>query len=59
MLKFKLIYDTDGYTYDYDDSVFPNVLNEHATAAFRLFHSTIQGHFKYIFNHFILAQLKY
>lgn len=49
MLKYKLIHNTNGYdTYhnDYNDKVDPSVLNGHATAAFRYFHSAIQGHFQ-------------
>ncbi|XKL59210.1 hypothetical protein PGB90_000226 [Kerria lacca] len=45
MLKYKLIHNTDGYTYDYDENVNPHILNEFATGAFRLFHSIIQGDF--------------
>lgn len=48
MLKYKLIHKTKGYTKDYNDHVDPSVLNEHATAAFRYFHSSIQGHFQLI-----------
>lgn len=44
MLKYKLIFKTKGYTKDYNEYVEPSVLNEHATAAFRYFHSAIQGH---------------
>ncbi len=46
MLKYKLIYKTKGYTNDYNEQVEPSVLNGHATAAFRYFHSAIQGHFQ-------------
>uniref|UniRef100_A0A8D8RDW0 Peroxidase n=1 Tax=Cacopsylla melanoneura TaxID=428564 RepID=A0A8D8RDW0_9HEMI len=42
-LKYKLIHNTKGYVNDYNDHVEPNVLNEHATAAFRYFHSSVQG----------------
>lgn len=42
-LKYKLIHNTKAYVNDYNDRVEPNVLNEHATAAFRYFHSSVQG----------------
>lgn len=42
-LKNKIIYQSHGYVNDYDASVDPTVLNEHATAAFRFFHSLIAG----------------
>ena len=38
-----LIYNTDGYVDDYREDINPNVINSHATAAFRHFHSAIQG----------------
>jgi len=37
----KLIYDTKGFVNDYDESVDPSVINEHATAGFRYFHDYI------------------
>lgn len=45
MLKNRLIYKTEpgSYINDYDISIDPSVLNEHATAAFRYFHSQIEG----------------
>ncbi|XP_060648778.1 peroxidase [Drosophila nasuta] len=45
MLKNRLIYKThgDSYVNDYDPKIDPSVLNEHATAAFRYFHSQIEG----------------
>lgn len=45
MLKNRLIYKTTAGSYvnDYDPTVDPTVLNEHATAAFRYFHSQIEG----------------
>lgn len=43
LLKYGLIYNTHGYTDDYKPDIDPSVLNSHATAAFRYFHSNIQG----------------
>lgn len=45
MLKNHLIYKTTAGSYvnDYDQSIDPSVLNSHATAAFRYFHSQIEG----------------
>ncbi|CAD7091910.1 unnamed protein product [Hermetia illucens] len=45
MLKNRLIYPVQGgrYVNDYDPTVDPRVLNSHATAAFRFFHSQIEG----------------
>ncbi|CAH0553301.1 unnamed protein product [Brassicogethes aeneus] len=42
-LKNRILYQTKGFVNDYDESVNPTVLNEHATAAFRYFHSLIAG----------------
>ncbi|KAJ8915001.1 hypothetical protein NQ315_002526 [Exocentrus adspersus] len=42
-LKNKIIYQTNNFVNDYDGSVNPTILNEHATAAFRYFHSLIAG----------------
>lgn len=45
MVKNKLIYpDAHGYVDDYNPAVDPTVLNEHATAAFRHFHTLIRGY---------------
>ncbi|XP_014244357.1 peroxidase-like [Cimex lectularius] len=44
MMKYGLLYKTDKFVNDYRDDVDPSVLNGHATAAFRYFHSSIQGH---------------
>lgn len=49
MLDHGMIYhadsrDTEGYASDYDASVDPASLNEHSTAAFRYFHTQIEGH---------------
>lgn len=45
MLKNRLIYKAPKNTFvnDFDPSIDPSVLNEHATAAFRYFHSQIEG----------------
>ncbi|KAK9723435.1 hypothetical protein QE152_g19233 [Popillia japonica] len=43
-LKNRIIYDTKEYVNDYDPNVDPRVINEHATAAFRFFHSLIAGY---------------
>lgn len=45
MLKNRLIYKAHkgSFIKDYDPSIDPSVLNEHATAAFRYFHSQIEG----------------
>lgn len=40
----KIIYSTKNYVNDYDPSVNPTIINEHATSAFRFFHSQIAGH---------------
>lgn len=49
MLEHKMIYDADdrdaeGYVSDYDASVDPAMLNEHSTAAYRYYHTQIEGH---------------
>lgn len=45
MLKNRLIYKTTpgSYVNDYDSSIDPSVINSHATAAFRYFHTQIVG----------------
>ncbi|CAH1099661.1 unnamed protein product [Psylliodes chrysocephalus] len=42
-LKNKIIFNTKDFVNDYDESVNPTILNEHANAAFRYFHSLIVG----------------
>nr|CAD7433458.1 unnamed protein product [Timema monikensis] len=39
-----LTYDTHDYTHDYSEHVDPSVINGHATAAFRYFHTNIAGY---------------
>ncbi|EEB11263.1 Peroxidase precursor, putative [Pediculus humanus corporis] len=57
LVKRGIIYNDNKYGYvdDYDENVDPSVLNEHATAAFRLFHTNIQGFIELVsenrFNH--------
>ncbi|KAK6617631.1 hypothetical protein RUM44_005219 [Polyplax serrata] len=44
LLEHGIIYHSEhAYINDYNQHVDPSVLNEHATAAFRLFHTNIQG----------------
>jgi hypothetical protein len=45
MIKNRLLYKVKpgSYVNDYDSSIDPSVLNSHATAAFRYFHSQIEG----------------
>lgn len=43
-LKNRILYNTKDFVNDYSESVDPTVINEHATAAFRFFHSLIAGH---------------
>jgi len=42
----KILYYTQDYVNDYDETVPAIVLNEHSNAAFRLFHSNIAGSIK-------------
>lgn len=47
MVNYGLIYPgVEDYVDDYDSNVNAGVLNEHANAAFRHFHSLIQGELK-------------
>ncbi|KAL4707257.1 hypothetical protein ACJJTC_019795 [Scirpophaga incertulas] len=49
MVKNKLIYPgIKGYVNDYNPNVDPSVLDEHATAAFRHFHTLIRGYLRLI-----------
>ena len=41
MKEFNVLPKIDGYTYDYDPTINPGVLNEFATAVYR-FHTLIQ-----------------
>lgn len=52
MVKHKLIYpDEQKYVNDYDPNINPSIINEHATAANRFFHSSVYGHLeKYLKN---------
>ncbi|RZB39260.1 hypothetical protein BDFB_005392 [Asbolus verrucosus] len=50
-LKNKIIYVTKNFVNDYDEDVDPTILNEHATAAFRYFHSLIAGHLDLVDEH--------
>lgn len=43
-LRNKILYNTRSFVNDYQPQVNPTVLNEHATAAFRYFHSLIAGY---------------
>ncbi|XP_063908767.1 peroxidase [Zophobas morio] len=49
--KNKIIYKTNSFVDDYEEDVDPTVLNEHATAAFRYFHSLIAGHLDLVNEH--------
>ncbi|CAG9818166.1 unnamed protein product [Phaedon cochleariae] len=42
-VKNQILYQTRDFVNDYEESVDPTILNEHATAAFRFFHSLIAG----------------
>ena len=45
LVKNKIIYPgARGYVNDYNPQVDPSVLDEHATAAFRHFHTLIRGY---------------
>ncbi|XP_035901442.1 peroxidase-like [Anopheles stephensi] len=46
MLQHELIYQSRGHTNDYKSTTDPSVINSHTTAAFRFFHSSIQGTLK-------------
>jgi len=43
-----LTYNTQGFSYDYNENVDPSVLNDHATAAFRFFHTNIAGFLRWV-----------
>ncbi|KAH0955585.1 hypothetical protein HN011_012119 [Eciton burchellii] len=44
IFKYKINYDTVNHVNDYDETVNANVLNEHANAANRFFHTQVAGH---------------
>lgn len=47
VIKRGLVYpNADGYVNDYDPNVNPQTLNEHATAAYRNYHTEIVGRLK-------------
>uniref|UniRef100_A0A182V9V0 Heme peroxidase 1 n=1 Tax=Anopheles merus TaxID=30066 RepID=A0A182V9V0_ANOME len=46
MLEQQLIYPASAATNDYSATINPSVINSHTTAAFRFFHSSIQGALK-------------
>lgn len=48
MYNAKMLYHKSGedYVNDYDPSVDPSALNDHSSAAFRYYHSSIEGHLK-------------
>ncbi|XP_050293643.1 peroxidase-like [Anthonomus grandis grandis] len=50
-LKNRILYKTKDYVNDYDPSVNPTILNEHATAAFRFFHTLIAGQLDLVSEH--------
>ncbi|XP_068909964.1 peroxidase [Tenebrio molitor] len=50
-LKNKILYVTKSFVDDYNEDVDPTILNEHATAAFRYFHSLIAGHLDLVDEH--------
>ncbi|KAJ8932932.1 hypothetical protein NQ314_014310, partial [Rhamnusium bicolor] len=43
LLKSEVLYETQGFVNDYNENMNPSVLNEHANAAFRFFHTNIAG----------------
>uniref|UniRef100_A0A182JG00 Uncharacterized protein n=1 Tax=Anopheles atroparvus TaxID=41427 RepID=A0A182JG00_ANOAO len=47
MQSIGLTYQTTGFSNDYSSTVNPSVINSHTTAAFRFFHSSIQGTLKF------------
>lgn len=50
MVKNRLIYQIEpgSYVNDYDQTIDPSILNSHATAAFRYFHSQIEGRLEWV-----------
>lgn len=49
MVKNRLIYPgAKDYVNDYNPKVDPSILDEHATAAFRHFHTLIRGYLQYV-----------
>uniref|UniRef100_A0A1Y9H2I9 Peroxidase n=1 Tax=Anopheles dirus TaxID=7168 RepID=A0A1Y9H2I9_9DIPT len=47
MIEKQLLYQSAGPTNDYGATIDPSVINSHTTAAFRFFHSSIQGSLKF------------
>lgn len=49
LTRYGLIYENTlgRYVNDYNEDAKPVIFNEHATAAFRYFHSNIEGHLQY------------
>jgi len=46
IFRYKINYDTVDHVNDYDETINANVLNEHANAANRFFHTQVAGYLK-------------